>query len=278
MVSVEASSEAVDSEGDVILQKALMGSKKSFLATGHFDIDHLSELGDRLGIPNPSSYIIGRPTEVNDLGKGRTGVVGEISRSHDGVHDVRKNKYDEFWESMQSNPPVRWRASIYGFPIKGEVEDCREKSCDLGAKRFLVKGLDWRSLAFTRNPINTDLKGYAQVVSAKAYIAVCKGMPLQTMFAMGESGAGNFPANNNGNVPTDVNPMVPMNMPMDMDSLVGQHKRHMSKSCPYTGGANTVMGFKSHFQNCCLAPDHMADLLAHALMYHLLLDRKRGTS
>ena len=62
LVSVEASSEAVDSEGDVILQKALLDSSKSFVATGHIDIDHLSELGDRLGIANPTSYIIGRPT------------------------------------------------------------------------------------------------------------------------------------------------------------------------------------------------------------------------
>lgn len=260
LVSVEASSEAVDSEGDVILQKALLDSAKSFIATGHLDIDHLSELGDRLGIANPTSYIIGRPTAVEDLGGGRTGVTGEISRSVDGVHDPKKNKYDEFWDSLQSDPPVRWRASIYGYPIKGMTEDYRENTDNKsGAKRFLVKGIDWRSLAMTRNPINTDLKGYAQIVSAKAYCAVIKGMGAGSMAP--------YPS---------VDTAGTMNLPMNMDELVGQHHRHISKDCPHTGGLNSVAGFKAHFQNCCYAPHQIADLLSHALMYHVLLERKRA--
>src|ERR1700743_2718026 len=85
MIEVEASSEECDSEGDVILQKALLGSAKSFVRTGH--IDHISEMGERMGIPNPESYIIGHPTEVKDIGGGRTSVVAEIMRSKDGKMD-----------------------------------------------------------------------------------------------------------------------------------------------------------------------------------------------
>ncbi len=268
MMEVEASSEVVDSEGDVILQKALLGSAKSFVKSGHIDIDHLSELGDRLGIPNPESFIIGHPKEVKDLGEGRTGVVAEIMRSRDGKFDSAKNRYDSFWESLQSDPPVRWRASIYGFPLPGEVDDCRKAACSGDATRFLVKGMDWRSLAMTRNPINTSLTGYARIVTAKSWVAerIMKGgmtgMPNQVMPAVGMSD-------------TMPPPMMPMSLPMNMDTLAGQFERHIDKSCMFTKGGHSREAFKDHFVNCCGAPHELAEILAHALMYHEILRKRR---
>jgi hypothetical protein len=252
MVQCEASNEAVDGEGDVVLQRALLDSADSFVATGHLDIDHLSEIGDRLGIQNPTAYIVGRPTEVKDLGKGRTGIVGEIRKSADGKHDPDRNRYDSFWDSLHSDPPVKWRASIYGFPIKGMVDDCRKMACDTGATRFVVKGIDWRSLAFTRNPVNEDIKGYAQVVTAKAFLAMLKGGPPSFPMSLA----------------------MPMTTPRTMDELAGQHARHM-KSCEHTGGLNTTVGFRKHFEACCGAHPDVADLLAHALMHHLALEGRR---
>src|SRR5690242_6874067 len=81
LVEVEASNEAVDSEGDIIKQSALLGGASAFVATGHLDIDHYSEIGERLGIANPTDYIVGVPVEVKDLGKGRTGVLGELHKA-----------------------------------------------------------------------------------------------------------------------------------------------------------------------------------------------------
>jgi hypothetical protein len=71
VVEVEASSEDVDSEGDRIVQKGLLEAASGFLARGHIDIDHISELGHRYGIKDASSYIIGRPTKVIDSGGAR---------------------------------------------------------------------------------------------------------------------------------------------------------------------------------------------------------------
>lgn len=169
IVTCEASNESVDSEGDAIMQSALMDSSASFIKTGHIDIDHLSEIGDQIGIKNPTTFIIGIPQSVEDLGEGRTGVTFEVFKSKDGSHDPSKNKYDEFWESLQTDPPTRWRASIYGFPKDDGIVECSKESCSSGATRYLVTKIDWRSLAMTRNPVNTSIKHTAKIVSVKSY-------------------------------------------------------------------------------------------------------------
>lgn len=174
LVSIEASSELVDSEGDCITQKALLDSAESFIKSGHIDIDHLSEVGHLYGIPNPSQYIIGIPIEVYpvDLGDGvkRTGVLCELYKSKDGSHDPTRNKYDEVWESLQTDPPTRWRASIYGFPKSDGLIDCSTETCSSGATRYHVDGIDWRSLAFTKNPVNDGIATFAKIETIKSFI------------------------------------------------------------------------------------------------------------
>lgn len=255
IVEVEASNEFADSEGDIILQKALLDSADYFIKSGNIDIDHLSELGHRLGIPDPTSYVIGRPTEVKDLGEGRTGVIGEIRRSADGKVDTAKNKYDEFWESLQTSPPVTWLASIYGFPKSDQVVDCRTGTCADGATRFLVKGIEWRSLAMTRNPINTSLKGHARIVSAKSFAAALKsyGTVLPSPAAI----EWKFP-------------------PRSCDELWGQYQRHISKDCPSAGpDGKSRACFKDHFTYCCGLDSDSAELLSNALMMMVLDDQKK---
>ena len=269
LVEVEASNEAVDIEGDVIEQRALLDSAKSFVANGHIDIDHYSEIGARLGIPNPESYIIGRPVEVKDLGGGRTGVVSEIMRSSDGISNPEKNRYDAFWESLQTDPPTLWRSSIYGFPPSDAVVDCRSDSCgSTKATRYLVKALDWRSLAMTRNPINDSIQGYAKVVSAKARIeAIMKAGPTPA-FPVGPLGAA---------IPPPTGPVMLSNMmpPRNMNEAVGQYVRHIKRDCDAAGHINSTLGFKNHFMLCCAMPEEEADVWAHALMHHVLKDRRR---
>ena len=283
LVSVEASSEDVDSQGDVVLQSALLNSSASFIASGHLDIDHISELGDRLGIPNPLSYIVGQPLEVRDLGGGRTEVLGEISRHPDGSHDPNTRQYDAFWESLQAVPSVRWRASIFGYPIAEMVEDCQNKACSTGATRFVIKGIDWRSLAFTRNPINTSLNGFAKIISAKSHVeALIKSRVLykqtQTLAPGSADGVAAIPDNvppmhNASSVPVvpTLGQRIPMDLPKGMDELVGQHERHIaSGDCPHGDTFPSTMGFSRHFSECCGADPQVAEIHARALMHYLL--------
>jgi len=231
IIEVQASCEAVDLDGDVVLQQALLGSAAGFLAHGHLDIDHLSEFGTRLGIPDPESYIVGRPLDVTDKGQGNTFVTAELARGLDG-----RSRADGVWDSLRQDPPVRWLASIYGFPT--EMDDCAATGgacAATGATRFVIKAIDWRSLALTRNPKNTALTGAARIVTAKAYLAeLAKAMP---------------------------SPTVPL--PNTMADVWAQH------ACPHCGvhDAPSLLGYRQHFAACKGYPTGAADLYAHAVMY-----------
>lgn len=281
LVEVEASSEAKDSEGDVILQQALLASADSFISTGNLDLEHISEIGHRYNIPNPESYIIGRPVEVKDIGDGRTSVVGEISRSIDGVVDVVKNRYDSFWESLQRDPPVVWRASIYGFPIEGMTVDCRSGYCEKGATRFLIKGIDWRSMAFTKNPINDSLRNCAKIVSKanfeKAFAEYGRDMGFGSGMSASHSPALAAPMGLSGDAPpTAMAPAFPMNWPSSMEEAWGHHDLHMARGlCPHVGEMKSSVGFAQHFAGCCGMDQAMARVWGSALMHELLLHTRR---
>jgi hypothetical protein len=274
LVSVECSSEDVDDQGDVVLQKALMDSAGSFIKSGHLDLDHYSEIGHRLGLADPNSYIVGRPVEVNDLGNKRTGVVGEIMRSKDGTFDPSHNKYDGFWKTLQSSPPVHWSSSIYGYP--SDIENCTEKACSSGATRYVVKAINWRSLAFTRKPVNTSLKGFAKIVTAKSFVdAVQKDMlsPFGLSDQRNMAPQLDVPVAASASVPEVAPPyQFP---PNTLDTLWGSYCRHIQNGCPYCKDGNSVMAFKDHFIICCGTSSETADVLAHALMYLIIRDKKR---
>lgn len=278
VVEVEASSEQIDSEGDIVMQKALLDSASAFCRSGHLDIDHISEVGRRYGVKNPESYIVGRPLEVKDIGGGRTSVVGEIMRSIDGSVSPDTCKYDAFWGSLQSEPPVHWYASIFGYPT--EWDDCTEKACSADAKRYVIKQIDWRSLAFTRNPVNTALRGTAKIMTAKAFVAgmasevrkdFASPFGLSADMPMGPPFTG-----------TPGTPEAASNMPMpfscgsqcpvSMDALWGNYIRSRDKCEHLQFGASTV-ALTEHYMLCCGAPKEFAELLAYALMYMIMRDR-----
>jgi hypothetical protein len=179
IVRVEASNEAKDKEGDIILQSALLhpDTVKDFLEGGDLDIDHLSKIGHRYGIENPDRFVIGVPVRVYDGGKGRTIVEGRIYKS--STFDIKNNLYDWFWNSLTTDPPMKWRASIFGQPIKVKEESG-------GADRFLISEMNWTSLAFTRHPVNDSIEGYATIVKAEDYaMRIVKSYVRKDMDSLG---------------------------------------------------------------------------------------------
>jgi hypothetical protein len=249
IVEVEASCEEEDSEGDVILQQGLLDSAASFVATGHLDIDHISEIGYHIGIPDPASYIVGRPLEVKALPGKRTSVVGEIRRSLDGVHNPQRHRYDDLWESLQSEPPVMWYASVFGFPLPGAVVDCSNGACTAGSpKRFIIKAMDWRSLAFTRNPVNTSLKGAAHIITAKSAMAQLVKNFNQSMLS-----------------PVGLPPLPTA----DMNDLWAT--RACDKCAVHKGP--TLLGYREHYRTCKGYTEGAADICAHAMMHRHNMER-----
>jgi len=244
IVEVEASNESVDLDGDVVLQSALLDSAPTFIATGHLDIDHKSEFGARLGIPNPTSYIVGRPLDVRKAEGGRTLVEGEISRSLDGRDDPVNYKYDEFWASLRRDPPVYWFASIYGWPT--DLEDCSKGSCEAtGATRFIIKSLDWRSLAFTQMPKNSSLLYPTKIVTAKAYMA-------------------------------ELAKAVKDELPPH--AYMPETLTDAAQPCPNCEVHKhpSLLGYRKHFAACKGQTADQADVLAHAVMHRRMLGDLSG--
>lgn len=239
IVEVEASTETIDVDGDMIMQDALLKSAASFVNSGHLDIDHLSEFGYRLGIPDPSSYIIGRPLDVRSGPNRTTFVEGEISKAIDGKIDPVRNRFDEFWQSLQRDPPVTWFSSIYGWPT--DLEDfSKSAGSNSGITRYLIKSLDWRSLAFTRSPKNTGLTSQARIVTAKSYLVeLAKALP---------------------------------GMEHDIPSMAALTQ---SAVCPICSVHTlpSLLGFRQHFIACKGAPFGMADIYAHAIMHQTNMSR-----
>lgn len=311
-IEVQASSEDVDDEGDVIAQKALMDSAEHFVKNGHLDINHYSELHARLNLPgSPSDWIIGHPTEVKDIGNGRTSIVGEIRRGAE--------KAEAFWKSMTSDPPVRWRASIYGFPPADGFTDCRKDTCVSGAQRFHITKMRWESTALTCSPINSSLTGFARVITAKAYVEAFRALSrARPSFASTQGARGDqmpnqntlppyvethpvpdprefsFPSDGEDIPPPQVSLSEPpssalpalgaatqpapasfIQRPRCIADAVGQHAHHMSRECPHCTKPNTTLGFKNHFSSCCGMSESEAEVWAHALQHWLLLDRRR---
>lgn len=302
IVELEASNEHRDQEGDIIAQRALMKSKDYFLREGHLDIEHYSEIGSRLNppIPNPSSYIVGRPIEVVDLGNGRTGVVGEIAKSRDGSFQPERFQYDMLWESLNRDPPVKWLASIYGYPIADEVIDCSSTTCNNGATRYYVSGIEWHSLAFCQRPMNNHIVGAARVISQKSFVkALSKANgfwpdgsdifgddsaePLLASMVGGLPGsvggsaiqANDSLTQNDGVVHEAASPMG--NCPASVDEIWGEYQRHILRDCPaYDMSIGNTLGFfRDHYMQCRGLPFDKADILAHALMYLIQRERAR---
>ena len=237
IVECEVSNEAVDYDGDVVLQEALLNSAENFIARGHLDLDHKSEFGARLGIPDPASYIVGRPLDVSVKSGKRTFVEGEIARSRDGSIRPDLYRYDEFWASLLHDPPVVWYSSIYGFPT--DFDDCTQKSCrGTDATRYVIKSLDWRSLAFTLTPANTALTGEVRIVTAKAYLAeLAKSMLSESP------------------------PAVPL-----PNTMADVWKNRVCAKCQAHENPS-LLGYRDHFAKCLSMPAGAADIMAHAAMH-----------
>jgi len=264
VISVQASSEAVDGEGDVIRQISLLNSAKSFLANGYIDIDHVSEVGARFGISNTADYIIGKPLEVNDLGFGKTEVVAELFPHVSGI----VSKADTVWESIVENPSI-WKSSIYGFPTNRGIQDCRiTKSKEFpGATRYIVSEINWKSLALTKNPVNNTMDGHAQILTMKAFA-----------YGMRQIGSHEF-AKAEAPTAMEANPFPYLPLPRNRLELKAHYTLHIENGkCPCAGEGtlfgSSVAGFRDHFFNCCGTDYDTSDIYANALMHLLKRDKR----
>lgn len=148
VIYIEASNEAVDHQGEVVMSKALADSADYYLRHGNLDIDHYTLIGPRSGMKDANLYEIGRPLEVSSR-DGKTFVKGCIY-SGSGPAAEQANI---FWSSLTDiNPPQRWYPSVGGaIPPGGKVVDFDPVT---QKRRVLVKATRWTNIGFSKTPVN----------------------------------------------------------------------------------------------------------------------------
>jgi hypothetical protein len=160
----EASNEALDQQGEVVLAKALAESREYYERYGNVDIDHYTQIGAKAGIRDYHLFEIGRPVRAEINGK-RTFVKAQLYQGDSPV----AAKANDVWDSLTAiSPPQRWYPSVGGQVL--------EKAQEFGEEgaRSVVKRVRWTNVALSKTPVNTDVPEVTTVpfgVLAKCMVA-----------------------------------------------------------------------------------------------------------
>jgi hypothetical protein len=154
IVFFEASNEERDIQNEVVAAKALAESAEYYKKYGNVDIDHVTMLGPKLGIPDYQSYEIGRPLDVGQTGT-KTFVKAEIYQGEGGAAE----KANHFWDSITKlTPPKRWYPSVAGAVLDKGVEVDGS-----GMRKAVIRKVRWSNVAVSRTPVNPHVPTVATV-------------------------------------------------------------------------------------------------------------------
>lgn len=151
IIYVEASNEARDQQGEVILEKALKESVDHFMKFGVLDIDHKSmpSVAKSYGIDCPEEWAIGQPIDVSF----RDGTTFVKSRLYQGDTPLA-SRANMVWDGLTKlNPPARYYASVGGAVLGREVKI----DPDTMEKVAVVSRVRWNNLALSASPVNQHL-------------------------------------------------------------------------------------------------------------------------
>jgi hypothetical protein len=180
LLYIEASNEARDYQGEVILAKALEASADYYLKYGNLDLDHVTVTGPRKGPPDYALYEVGRPIAV-EANRGRTFVKAELFQ---GDAPVAANA-NAVWDSLtRISPPQRW------FPsVGGAVLDRKEVIGDQGDKRVVVTKVRWTNIGLSKTPVNLTVPTVS-TMPLGAFAKAWDGAGLDLLKALQMSGGG----------------------------------------------------------------------------------------
>lgn len=145
-IYLEASNQARDFQGEIVLGKALEESAEYYRKYGNLDLDHLTQIGAKQGIADPYLYQIGTPVDVKCRG-GKTWVKGAI---FSGEAQVAEHA-NKFWDSLTKiRPAKRWFPSVGGAVVdKGPEFDPVTRETNT-----VVRKVRWTNVGFSATPVN----------------------------------------------------------------------------------------------------------------------------
>lgn len=150
IIYVEASKEAKDIEGEIVLAKALKESAEYFLKFGVIDIDHKSmpSVAQKMGLV-AEEWAIGQPVDVRF--DGDTTIVKARLYAGDTPLCARANNV---WDGLTKlNPPARYYASVGGQVLGREIR----LDPLTGDKIPVVTKTRWNNMALSSTPVNQHL-------------------------------------------------------------------------------------------------------------------------
>jgi hypothetical protein len=150
IIYVEASKEAKDIEGEIVLSKALKESAEYFLKFGVLDLDHKSmpSVAQKFGLI-PEEWAIGQPMAVRFDGD-MTFVKAKLYAGDTPL----ATKANNVWDGMTKlNPPARYYASVGGQVLGREIRIDPQT----GDKIPVVSKTRWNNLALSSSPVNPHL-------------------------------------------------------------------------------------------------------------------------
>lgn len=146
-VYIEASNESRDFDGEVVLAKALEESAGYYARFGNLDLDHVTQIGAKAGIPNYMLYEIGKPVDVRVNGKS-TFVKGQIFQGDTPVAE----KANHFWDSVTKlSPPQRWYPSVGGSVLS------KSEEMEGGERKTFITKVRWTNIGFSKTPVNLEV-------------------------------------------------------------------------------------------------------------------------
>lgn len=177
---IEASNEAVDYQGEIVLARALAESADYYLRYGNLDLDHVTVTGPRRGPADYALYEVGRPVDVK-ASRTKTMVKGELFTG-EGPTATNANLV---WDSLtRLNPPQRWYPSVGGAVLAKSQEVAAD-----GSRRTVVTKVRWVNIGLSKTPVNLDVPTVSTVpfgLLAKSWGA--EGLDLTKALTMAGGG------------------------------------------------------------------------------------------
>jgi len=140
IIYLEASNEDADSQGEVVLAKALSDEAESFLKKGVLSWDHQHKL------QKDPNFIIGEPLDVKISKSNTTLIKGRL---------YKENEYAQGVMKMAKSGSTRLGASI-GGGIKSRTEYFNKS---LNKSVPVIEQLVWDEVAITHKPVNVGTRG-----------------------------------------------------------------------------------------------------------------------
>lgn len=155
---MEASNEGLDQQAEVVAKAALADSASYYLRYGNVDIDHLTQIGPKLGIPDYALYEVGRPVDVAQRGSA-TFVKAEIFAGEGPAAE----KANMLWSGLtEIKPEQRWYPSVGGvIPKEGKsvVADAQAP----GGRKVVISKVRWTNIGLSKTPVNQHVAACAVI-------------------------------------------------------------------------------------------------------------------